>query len=336
MRIGGARGVPGVDTPAGGPKRLSMAETARDPVCGMGVDPRRTPHHDVRNGVTYHFCGAGCVERFRADPERFLAPPAAQTAPIVAEYTCPMHPEIVRPGPGTCPICGMALEPRVVSPDAEESNPELDDMTRRLWISAAFTVPLFLLAMSDLIPGQPIQHALGHRALAWIELALATPVVLWGARPFFERGVASIRNRHLNMFTLIALGTGVAYAYSLVATLAPWLIPSGGPHAVPIYFEAAAVIAPAVPAGQLLAARARSWTGSALGALLGLAAKTARRLGEDGAEADVPLEQVVVGDRLRVRPGEKVPVDGVVLEGRSSVDESMITGEPIPIEKTAG
>ncbi len=328
--------MPGFDTPAGGPERLSMGEAARDPVCGMSVDPARTPHHDVRNGVTYHFCGARCVERFRADPERFLAPAVPQPAPIAAEYTCPMHPEIVRPSPGTCPICGMALEPRAVSLDGEESNPELDDMTRRLWVSAAFTLPLFLLAMSDMLPGQPIQHALGHRALAWIQLALATPVVLWGARPFFERGVASIRNRHLNMFTLIALGTGVAYAYSLVATLAPWLIPSGGPHGVPIYFEAAAVITTLVLLGQVLELRARSRTGSALRALLGLAPKTARRLADDGGEVDVALEQVVVGDRLRVRPGEKVPVDGVVLEGRSSVDESMITGEPIPVEKTAG
>jgi Cu+-exporting ATPase len=313
-----------------------MGEAARDPVCGMSVDPARTPHHDVRNGVTYHFCGARCVERFRADPGRFLAPAAPEPAPRATEYTCPMHPEIVRPGPGTCPICGMALEPRAISLDAEESNPELDDMTRRLWISAAFTLPLFLLAMSDLIPGQPVQHALGHRALAWIELALATPVVLWGARPFFERGVASIRNRHLNMFTLIALGIGVAYAYSLVATLAPWLIPSGGPHGVPIYFEAAAVITTLVLVGQVLELRARSQTGNALRALLGLAPKTARRLSDDGAETDVPLGQVVVGDRLRVRPGEKIPVDGVVLEGRSSVDESMITGEPIPVEKTTG
>src|SRR5262249_47877089 len=240
MRIGGARGVPGVDTPAGGLKRLSMGEAARDPVCGMSVDPARTPHHHVRNGVTYHFCGARCVERFRSDPERFLTPAPTQPAPTAAEYTCPMHPEIVRPGPGTWPICGMALEPRTLPLAAEAPHPELDDMPRRLWIGASFTVPLSRLAMPDLIPGQPIQHALGHRALAWIELALATPVVLWGARPFFERGLASIRNRHLNMFTLIALGTGVAYAYSLVATLAPWLVPSGGSPCVPVYFEAAA------------------------------------------------------------------------------------------------
>ena len=247
-----------------------------------------------------------------------------------------MHPEIVRPGPGSCPICGMALEPRTVSLDAEESNPELDGMGRRLWVSTVFTVPLFLLAMSDVIPGQPVQHALGHGVLAWIQLALATPVVLWGAWPFFERGWASIRSMHLNMFTLIALGIGVAYLYSVVATLAPWLIPSAGSHGVPIYFEAAAVITTLVLLGQVIELRARSRTGSALRALLGLAPKTARRLSDDGSETDVPLEQVQVGDRLRVRPGEKVPVDGVVLEGRSSVDESMVTGESIPIEKTPG
>ena len=211
-----------------------MAESARDPVCGMTVDPARTPHHHVRDGVAYHFCGARCLERFRGEPERFLAPTSKPPTATAAEWTCPMHPEIVRPGPGSCPICGMALEPRTVPLDAEESNPELDDMWRRLWISAVFTVPLVLLAMSDVIPGQPVQRALGHAGLAWTELALATPVVLWGAWPFFERGWASIKRMHLNMFTLIALGTGVAYLYSLVATVAPWLIPAAGPHGVPI------------------------------------------------------------------------------------------------------
>ena len=313
-----------------------MAESARDPVCGMTVDPARTPHHHVRDGVAYHFCGARCLERFRGEPERFLAPTSKPPTATAAEWTCPMHPEIVRPGPGSCPICGMALEPRTVPLDAEESNPELDDMWRRLWISAVFTVPLVLLAMSDVIPGQPVQRALGHGGLAWIQLALATPVVLWGAWPFFERGWASIKSMHLNMFTLIALGTGVAYLYSLVATVAPWLIPAAGPHGVPIYFEAAAVITTLVLLGQVIELRARSRTGNALRALLGLAPKTARRLADDGSETDVPLEQVQVGDRLRVRPGEKVPVDGVVLEGRSSVDESMVTGESIPIEKTSG
>ncbi len=328
--------MPGVDRAALESQTAHMGQSARDPVCGMTVDPARTPHQHVRDGVAYHFCGARCLERFRAEPERFLAPAPQAPAPKAAEWTCPMHPEIVRPGPGSCPICGMALEPRTVSLDAEESNPELDGMWRRLWVSAVFTVPLFLLAMSDVIPGQPVQRALGHGVLAWIQLALATPVVLWGAWPFFERGWASIRSMQLNMFTLIALGIGVAYLYSLVATLAPWLIPAAGPHGVPIYFEAAAVITTLVLLGQVIELRARSRTGNALRALLGLAPKTARRLADDGSESDVPLEQVQVGDRLRVRPGEKVPVDGVVLEGRSSVDESMVTGESIPIEKTPG
>jgi Cu+-exporting ATPase len=317
-----------------------MGEPAKDLVCGMTVDPDRTPHHLVHEGRTYHFCGARCLERFRSEPARFLAAaaPAKQPAPASAnvEYTCPMHPEVRRMGPGTCPICGMALEPREQSLDQKESSPELDDMARRLRIATIFTVPLFLLAMSDLIPGDPVRHALGQRAIAWIELALATPVVLWCGWPFFVRGWASIRTRHLNMFTLIAVGTGVAYAYSVVATLAPWIVPTAGAHGVPLYFEAAAVITALVLVGQVLELRARSRTGSALRALLGLAPKTARRLGDDGSESDVRIEDVQVNDRLRVRPGEKIPVDGVVLEGRSSVDESMVSGEPIPVEKTAG
>jgi Cu+-exporting ATPase len=317
-----------------------MGEPAQDPVCGMTVDPGRTPHHAVHERRTFHFCGARCLERFRAEPGAFLAGtvPANRTTPAFAgvEYTCPMHPEVRQLGPGTCPICGMALEPRDQSLDQEESNPEIDDMTRRLRIAAIFTVPLFLLAMSDLIPGEPVQPALGPRLLAWIELALATPVVLWCGWPFFVRGWESIRTRHFNMFTLIAVGTGVAYAYSVVATLAPWIVPTSGPHGVPLYFEAAAIITALVLVGQVLELRARSRTGSALRALLGLAPKTARRLGDDGTESDVPIEDVQVNDRLRVRPGEKIPVDGVVLEGRSSVDESMVTGEPIPVEKTVG
>ncbi len=304
----------------------------RDPVCGMSVDATKTAHHHG----DHHFCGARCKERFAANPDEFLHPTTKPAADPTQEYTCPMHPEIVQRGPGSCPICGMALEPRTVSLDADESNPELDDMTRRLRLCAVATVPLFLLAMSDVIPGQPVQHAVAPHVLAWIQLVLATPVVLWGATPFFVRGWASIRTGHLNMFTLIAIGTGVAYGYSVVATVFPHLIPATGPHGVPIYFEAAAVITTLVLVGQVLELRARSQTGSALRALLGLAPKTARRLGPDGTEADVPIESIQVGDRLRVRPGEKVPVDGVVEEGSSAVDESMVSGEPIPVEKQPG
>jgi P-type Cu+ transporter len=253
------------------------------------------------------------------------------------EYTCPMHPEIVRPAPGTCPICGMALEPRTVSA-VEEENPELRDMTRRFWISVVLTVPLLAIAMADMLPGMTLQHALPGGWLAWIELILATPVVLWGGWPFFQRGWASIVNRSTNMFTLIAMGTGVAYLYSLIATLVPGIFPpsfrdmSGRPAA---YFEAAAAIVTLVLLGQVLELRARSRTGAAIRALLDLAPRTARVL-RDGHDHDVPLEQVQVGDRLRVRPGEKIPVDGVVLEGHSSVDESMITGESVPVEKNDG
>jgi len=261
-------------------------------------------------------------------------------APVIAkrvEYTCPMHPEIVRPGPGSCPICGMALEPRTVSIEAEE-NPELRDMTRRLWISLAFTLPLLGIAMADMLPGMPVQHALPAGWLPWIELLLATPVVLWGGWPFFQRGWSSIVNRSTNMFTLIALGTGAAYAYSVAATLAPGIFPAsfremdGMP---PVYFEAAAAITTLVLLGQVLELRARSRTGAAIRALLDLTPKTARIL-RDGSEQDIPLEQVQPGDRLRVRPGEKIPVDGMVLEGRSAVDESMITGESMPVEKEPG
>jgi P-type Cu+ transporter len=313
-----------------------MGEPAKDPVCGMTVDPDRTPHHLDHDGASYHFCGSRCVERFRATPAKYLTAATPSSPQADVEYTCPMHPQVVQRGPGTCPICGMALEPREVALDGEGPNPELEDMTWRLWVGAIFTIPLFLLAMSDLIPGQPVQRALGHRMLAWSQLALATPVVLWCGSSFFRRGWASVRSGHLNMFTLIALGTGVAYGYSLVATLAPQIIPSSGAHGVPLYFEAAAVITTLVLVGQVLELRARSRTGSALRALLGLAPKTARRIADDGTEHDVALEQVQVGERLRVRPGEKIPVDGVVLEGRSAVDESMVTGEPIPVEKVPG
>ena len=262
-----------------------------------------------------------------------VAPPAAKT-----EYVCPMHPEIVQDKPGTCSICGMALEPRTVTAE-EEANPELAAMTRRFWVCLVLTAPLLFLVMSEMIPGQPVQHALPARLLTWVQLALATPVVLWGGWPFFERGWASIVRRSLNMFTLIAIGTGTAYVYSLVATLAPDIFPdSFRSHQgeVAVYFEAAAVITTLVLLGQVLELRARSRTSSAIKALLGLAPKTARVVRENGEEEDIPLEEVQRGDRLRVRPGEKVPVDGVVLEGLSSVDESMVTGEPIPTEKKAG
>ena len=265
--------------------------------------------------------------------------PAAPSAPAVkTEYVCPMHPEIVRPEPGSCPICGMALEPRTVTLE-EEANPELVDMTRRFWLGVVLSAPIALLAMSDMIPGQPVQRMVSPQLLNWLQLGLATPVVLWSGWPFFQRGWASIVNRSLNMFTLIAIGVGTAYVYSVVATLFPRLFPQsfrGHSGEVGVYFDAAAVITTLVLLGQVLELRARSKTSRAIKALLGLAPKTARLIRDDGTEVDVPLEQVKPGDRLRVRPGEKIPVDGIVLEGTTSVDESMITGEPIPVEKTKG
>jgi Cu+-exporting ATPase len=316
-----------------------------DPVCGMKVDTRTAEHRYELDGTPYYFCSARCLEKFRADPDLYLNPansdpaveiPAMGALPEAAEgtiWTCPMHPEIRRDGPGSCPICGMALEP--LEPVAEEGpNPELIDMSRRFWVSLALSVPLLAITMGaelfgwDLVP---------MRLSNWLQLALATPVVLWGGWPFFERFWASLKTRNLNMFTLIGLGVGAAYGYSLVATLAPEIFPAtlrtmGG--MVPVYFEAAAVITTLVLLGQVLELRARAATGKAIRALLGLAPKTARRVA-DGREEDVPLSDVHVGDLLRVRPGEKIPVDGVVVEGRSSVDESMITGEPVPVEKAA-
>ncbi|MEW6127745.1 MAG: heavy metal translocating P-type ATPase [Acidobacteriota bacterium] len=253
------------------------------------------------------------------------------------EYTCPMHPEIVRDAPGACPICGMALEPRTVV--LEEENPELKDMSRRFWISLALSLPVLFLAMTEMMPGMPVQHAIGMTLTNWLQFILAAPVVLWGGWPFFQRGWASIVNRSLNMFTLIAIGTGAAFLYSVIALIAPQMFPAsfrGHGGAVPIYFEAAAVITTLVLLGQVLELRARSQTSSAIKALLGLAPKTARVIHADGSESDVPLEQVGVGDKLRVRPGEKIPVDGAVIEGASSVDESMVTGEAIPVEKSVG
>jgi Cu+-exporting ATPase len=311
----------------------------------MVVDAQKPAARVEHEGRTFYFCSAQCAQKFRSERLKYLVSesplsPRSNTATAATrtEYTCPMHPEIVRDAPGACPICGMALEPRVAGAE-EEANPELTDMTRRFWVSAALALPVFFLAMSDFIPGQPAQHLVSMRALAWIELVLATPVVIWGGKPFFERGWASIVNRSPNMFTLIAMGTGTAYLYSVIATLSPNLFPASfrGPSGeVAVYFEAAAVITALVLLGQVLELRARSRTSSAIRALLSLVPKTARILRPDGTEEDLPLERVAPGDRVRVRPGEKVPVDGVVLEGSSAVDESMVTGESIPTEKVVG
>ena len=295
----------------------------------------------VHEGRKYYFCRQQCLDRFRDNPQQFVsgsAKPLVQVHESVAqggvEYTCPMHPEIVRDRPGSCPICGMALEPRTISIE-EETNPELVDMTRRFWVGVVLTVPLLTIAMSDLIPGRPLEQILSMKTAGWIEMALATPVVVWGGAPFFARAWQSLVTRNLNMFTLIGLGVGVAYAYSIVAQLFPQIFPASfrAEGAVPVYFEAAAAITTLVLLGQVLELKARSRTGAAIKALLRLAPKTARRLKPDGSDEDVPLDEVRAGDRLRVRPGEKVPTDGIVIEGQSSVDESMVTGEPIPIEK---
>jgi Cu+-exporting ATPase len=362
----------------------SANSAQRDPVCGMTVKPD-SPHRFDHDGKTYLFCSAGCQKKFSANPHQYLSPPASgpkvsakpepqksvdsseytcpmhpevrsshpgscpkcgmalepvspAQAALKTEWTCPMHPEIVRSGPGSCPICGMALEPRTVSA-GEHENPELIDMSRRFWVSVVLTVPLFALAMGEFLPGQPFNRVLSHSLMSWLKLALASPVVLWGGWPFFERFWLSLRNRSLNMFTLIGLGVAVAYVYSLLAVIVPTIFPvsfrmeSG---AVADYFEAAAVIVTLVLLGQVMELRARSQTSSAIRALLDLAPKTARRVKEDGSDEDISLDLVHTGDRLRVRPGEKVPVDGVVVEGGSSVDESMVTGESIPVAKKTG
>ena len=395
----------------------------RDPVCGMMVDPARAAAKVEHAGKAFFFCAPGCAAKFRATPDKYLAPkpasagfvgiapigsahspviatispapaqhahapslalsstksatlaaasteytcpmhpevresvapghepppcpdcgmalePSAISAPVSkSQYVCPMHPQIVRDAPGHCPICGMALEPRTVTSLADPPNPELVSMTRRFWTSAALTVPILLIAMSDLLPSHPVMRLVGISGMAWIEFVLATPVVLWGGWPFFVRGWASIVRWKLNMFTLIAIGTGTAYAFSLVATLAPQIFPAAFRQAdgsVAVYFEAAAVITTLVLLGQVLELRARSKTSGAIRALLGLQPNTARRIEPDGSEHDVPLTEVHPGDRLRVRPGEKVPVDGIVLDGASAVDESMLTGESIPAEKSPG
>ena len=356
----------------------SAAATVKDPVCGMTVNPAKAAGTSTRHGQTFHFCSNGCKAKFDANPPAAydgsaaaaphapkaapgtmyvcpmdpevrqshpgacpkcgmaLEPETISAAPTKTEWTCPMHPEVVRDAPGSCPKCGMALEPRTVT--LEDDNPELRDMTRRIWISAALTIPLVAFAMFRHLQGDLLPHAL-HGYASWIELALATPVVLWGGWPFFERAWASLVNRHLNMFTLIGIGVGVAFVYSLVATIAPQLFPASfRDHSgnVGVYYEAAAAIVTLVLLGQVMELRARSQTGAAIRALLGLAPKTARRVAVDGNERDVPLEDVQPGDRLRVRPGEKIPVDGVVLDGTTNVDESMVTGEPLAVEKRAG
>ena len=355
------------------PSDAAVPPEVTDPVCGMSISADYAVGQVEHQGHTYYFCNDSCLEQFRADPDAFLTTrserpspadvereytcpmdpevrqkgpgpcpkcgmalePVDPTARTKTEWTCPMHPEVVRDAPGACPICGMALEPRTIT--LEERNPELDEMTRRLRWSGAITVPILALMVSDFVPGKPLQSIIPHGWLNWLQLAISTPVVVWGGWPFFARGWASLVNRHLNMFTLIALGVGSAYGFSVVATLAPgWFPPSFRTMGqVGVYFEPAAVIVVLVLLGQVLELRARSRTSTAIRNLLGLAPKTARRIAADGSEADVPLERVAVGERLRVRPGERVPVDGTVLEGTTTVDESMVTGEPIPVEKTA-
>jgi YHS domain-containing protein len=340
----------------------TSAHATTDPVCGMRVDtggPITVEHQ----GHTYVFCSGSCKDRFLADPERYTNGPGGDTAAHdsadhdfagrdkggaagtgvtlpdageVVEYTCPMHPQIRRPGTGSCPICGMALEPVVVTADSGP-NPELVDMNRRFWVGVALTVPVVLVEMGMDLVGW-VGDLMSASTAAWVQLVLATPVVLWAGWPFFVRAANSVRTRNLNMFTLIAMGTGVAWAFSVVATVAPGIFPDSFQEngAVDVYFEPAAVITVLVLLGQVLELRAREQTSGAIKALLDLTPKTARRVAEDGTEAEVPLEQVQLGDRLRVRPGEAVPVDGTVQQGRSSVDESLVTGESMPVTKTDG
>ena len=356
----------------------ATSELHHDPVCGMDIEAQDAVGTVEHKGKLYYFCSTSCTEKFKTNPESYLhakvtAPPPpgsdkveytcpmdpeirqlgpgscpkcgmalepATVAPpqMRTEYTCPMHPEILRDEPGSCPICGMALEPRSVV--LEEDNPELRDMTRRFWVSVALTLPILALMVSEMLPGKPLQNLLGPVLLLWVQFVLATPVVLWGGWPFFVRGWQSVVNRHLNMFTLIALGTGAAYGYSVAATLFPGIFPEAfrdhHTGALAVYFEPAAVIVALVLLGQVLELRARSQTSSALKALLGLAPRTARILRSSGREEDINIDEVRAGDRLRIRPGEKVPVDGVVREGTSSIDESMVTGEPVPVEKEPG
>jgi Cu+-exporting ATPase len=325
-----------IDEPAQNGAESALSEpdprAARDPVCGMTVDPTAAPDRADHQGRRYFFCGARCRERFAAEPERYLTPgPTSPAQPATGTWTCPMHPDIVKDAPGACPLCGMALEPAM--PATAADNPELRDMTRRFWGALALSAPLVGLAMGEHFAD------LGTHVAVWPQSILASIAVLWGGAPFFRRGWDSLLARHLNMFTLIALGTGIAYGYSLVAALVPGIFPAsfrGGDGRVPLYFEAAAIIVTLVLLGQVLELRARAQTGGAIRALLDLAPKQARLVREDGTEADISLGLVVPGDRLRVRPGEKVPVDGIVIDGDSAVDEAMITGEPLPAAKAPG
>ncbi len=317
---------------------VATALTEKDPVCGMDVDPHATPHTAAHQGRSHHFCSAGCRSKFVADPARYLASATTEVKalPEGAIYTCPMHPQIRQVGPGSCPICGMALEPVLATAEAGPSH-ELQDMSRRFWVGLILSIPIVALEMGGHLTG--LRHYLGQQPSNWLQLFFATPVVLWAGWPFFVRASQSLVTRNLNMFTLIAMGTGVAWVYSVVATLAPGIFPAAfqSPDgSVAVYFEAAAVITVLVLLGQVLELRAREATSGAIRALLDLAPKTARRISSDGAEEEVPLEAIEVGDTLRVRPGEKVPVDGVVREGRSSIDESMVTGESMPVTKTVG
>ena len=319
---------------------IAATNMATDPVCGMTVDPATSKHRFDQGGQTFHFCSERCRGKFAADPLLYLKP-AAQAAPTPPKgtiFTCPMHPQIRQEGPGSCPICGMALEPVTVTAEAPV-NHELIDMTRRFWIGLVLSLPVVVVEMGGHVPWLGLHHIVPAHFSTWIQFVLSTPVVLWAGWPFFQRGWASVVNKSLNMFSLIALGTGAAYLYSLFATFAPGLFPAGFrgmDNTVAVYFEAAAVITVLVLLGQVLELRAREQTGGAIRALLNLAPKTARRLGNGGEDEEIPLASVLLGDRLRVRPGDGVPVDGAVLEGRSAVDESMVTGESMPVMKQTG
>ena len=329
---GGSHGLP---APA-----ETVAQRVKDPVCGMTVDPLKTAHKAEHDGEAYFFCSAGCSAKFIADPAKYLKPEPrqAEKVPAGAIYTCPMHPQIRQIGPGSCPICGMALEPVTVTADAPP-NHELADMSRRFWIGLALTLPVFVLEMGSHIPALGLDRLVPPHISTWVQFALSTPVVLWAGWPFFVRGWASVVNRSLNMFSLIALGTGASYLYSLVAAFAPGVFPAGFHEMggmVPVYFEPAAVIVVLLLLGQVLELRARDQTGGAIRALLKLAPKTALRVRPGADDQEIPLDQVHVGDMLRVRPGSGVPVDGVVTDGKSAVDESMVTGESMPAAKEAG